>query len=203
MKKNVSPVMKLTMTALLSAMAVVLGLWRFPVFPTASFLTVDFADVPILLATLLFGPAAGAGGLFCVCAIQAFLLGGDGLIGFVMHMVASGAMIFAVWAVCGKKRGGVRLAVALVVGVLTRALVMIPLNYLLTPLYTGAPREAITQLLLPVLIPFNLIAAGSNCLAAGLLYGMLTPVLRQYGLAENAAQPTTRPAAGTADKKTE
>ena len=182
--KSVSPVMKLTMTALLSAMAVVLGLWRFPIFPSASFLCFDFADVPVLLATLIFGPAAGLGGLFCVCAIQAFLLGGDGLIGFVMHMLASGTMLLTVYAVCGKKRTGLRLIVGLAAGTLAMAAVMIPLNYLLTPIYTGAPREAITGLLLPVLIPFNLIKAGGNCLLAGMLYRLLTPVLRQYGLAD-------------------
>ena len=57
------------------------------------FLQYDMADVPILLASLLFGPWAGLVILFVVSAIQAFLFGGDGWVGLVMHFVASGALV--------------------------------------------------------------------------------------------------------------
>lgn len=172
-------VLRLTTVALLSALAVVIGLWRFPIFAAAPFLTVDFADVPIVLVTLLFGPLPGLGALFCVSAIQAFMLGGSGIIGFIMHMIASGTMLFVVWAVWRTRRNMLTLVLGLIAGTLAMAVVMIPLNYLLTPLYTGAPVEAITQLLLPVLIPFNLIKAASNCLLAGIFFRILRPFLKK------------------------
>lgn len=185
-RTSTGSVLRLTTTALLSALAVVVGLWRFPIFPTAEFLTIDMADVPILLVTLLFGPLPGLGALFCVSAIQAFLLGGSGIIGFVMHMLASGTMLCTVWAVWRTRRNMLTLVLGLIAGTLAMAVVMIPLNYLLTPIYTGAPVEAITELLVPVLIPFNLIKAASNCLLAGVLFRLLRPFLsKQFpGLAD-------------------
>ena len=60
---------------------------------------------------------------------------------------------------------------------------MIPLNYIFIPMLFGAPREMVTDLLLPGIIPFNLIKAGGNCLLTGILLSALQPVMAQYGLA--------------------
>ena len=65
---------------------------------------------------------------------------------------------------------------------LAMTLMMIPLNIFLTPIYTGAPREAVISMLLPILIPFNLIKAGDNSILAGILFKMLTPFFEKNGL---------------------
>jgi len=82
--------------AMLAAISVVLVLLiRIP-FPPAPFLVYDPADIPIFIGAFAFGPLAGLTLTFIVSFIQAFVLGGDGLIGFFMHFVATGAcfMIF-------------------------------------------------------------------------------------------------------------
>ena len=97
LKENISQTRKLTYMGLLAAVSVVLILLiNIPIFPSASYLKYDMADVPILLATFLLGPAAGLEILFVVSAIQAFFLGGDGLVGLIMHFVASGTFIVCV-----------------------------------------------------------------------------------------------------------
>ena len=46
--------------ALLTALSLVLMyLVRFPIFPAAAYLEYDMADVPILIGTFMYGPAAG------------------------------------------------------------------------------------------------------------------------------------------------
>ena len=42
-----------------TAIACVLGLFRFPILPMVSFLTYDFADIPIVISAFAFGPVAG------------------------------------------------------------------------------------------------------------------------------------------------
>ena len=70
-------VMKLTQMAMLIAISVVLVLLiKFPIFPSASFLEYDMADVPVLIGTMMFGAPAGMVILLITSVIQAFLLGG-------------------------------------------------------------------------------------------------------------------------------
>ena len=65
---------------------------HFPLFPAAAFLQYDPADVAILIGAFAFGPLAGLAVTVIASAIQAFLLGGDGVYGFLMHVIASGTL---------------------------------------------------------------------------------------------------------------
>ncbi|MBQ4313233.1 MAG: ECF transporter S component [Clostridia bacterium] len=179
---NSSSTRKLTTLALLAALAIVIGFFKFPIFPAAPFLEFDFADTPIIIGSLIFGAVPGLAILFVVSVIQAFLLGGSGIIGMIMHFLASAALIIVVSSVWRTKKNTASLIVGLVLGTITMAAVMIPLNLFLTPIYTGAPREVIVQMLLPVLIPFNLIKAGGNCIIAGILYKILQPFFKKNNL---------------------
>ena len=75
---------QLVKMAMMAALACVVGLIRFPLIPAVSFLTYDFADIPILITTFAFGPASGMLVLGVVSFIQAFLMGGDGFYGFIL-----------------------------------------------------------------------------------------------------------------------
>ena len=177
MKNNRKHILKLTQMAMLAAIAVVIGLFKFPILPVAPFLEFDFADTPIIIASLLFGTLPGLAVLFIVSVIQAFLLGGNGIIGLIMHFAASGIMLIVVNLIAGKavdgKRSIKRLIVALICGTLAQTAAMIPLNYIFIPMLFGAPREMVTELLLPGIIPFNLIKAGVNCVLAAILHRIL------------------------------
>ena len=85
---------KLTVLAMLTALsAVLITLVHFPLFPAAAFLEYDPADVAILIGTFAFGPMAGLAVTVIASAIQAFLLGGAGMYGFLMHVIASGTLV--------------------------------------------------------------------------------------------------------------
>ncbi len=164
---------RLAVMAMMAAMAIVVGLWKFPIMPAAPFLEFDFADVMVHLCTLIFGPIAGLCVLLVVCLVQAFFLGGNGVVGLIMHFVASGAVVILIGTICGKKKTTGRLILALILGTITQTLIMIPMNYIFIPVLFGATKEQIDALLLPALIPFNLIKAGVNCLLTAIIYKLL------------------------------
>lgn len=169
---------KITRLAMLAAISVVLALLvSFPIFPAASFLEYDPADVPILISALLYGPAEG----LLVTAIASIMQGliksaGSGIIGIIMHIIATGCfcVVTALVARNGEKK---RIALALVLGAFSMAAIMIPCNLILTPMYTGATREMIASMLLPVFIPFNLIKAGINAVVTYIVYLPLKKIL--------------------------
>lgn len=177
MTRKKDSVLRLTQLALLSALSVVIGLVKFPILPIAPYLEFDFADTPIIIGTLLFGTLPGVAVLFVVSLIQAFVLGGNGIIGFFMHFAASGVLLITVNLIAGRtkeKRCELkRMLLALICGTLAMTAAMIPLNYIFTPILFGVEREFVSQMLLPAIIPFNLIKAGVNSLLSFILFRLL------------------------------
>ncbi len=175
-------VIRLAQMAMLAAISVVLVmLVHFPLIPAASFLEYDMADVPILLGSMLYGTVPGLLILLVVSLVQAFLLGGNGWYGLVMHVAASSVLVILVSALYRRKGKFTHAILGMVLGTIGMALVMIPMNLWLTPLYMGAPREAVIDLLLPAILPFNLLKAGINSVLTGILFKALTPFLRKNG----------------------
>ena len=141
---------KLTVLAMLTALsAVLITLVHFPLFPAAAFLQYDPADVAILIGAFAFGPLAGLAVTVIASAIQAFLLGGDGVYGFLMHVIASG----------------------------TLALVVMVANHFITPYYMGVPTEVVDAMLVTVILPFNLLKAGINSVITFLVYKTVSRTL--------------------------
>ena len=65
------------------------------------------------------------------------------------------------------KKGAI---LGLVCGSLAMGLVMMPANHFITPIFMGVPTEVLDALLLPGILPFNLIKAGINSLVTFLIY---------------------------------
>ena len=94
MSEKSARIKKLVLLAMFTAIAAVLiTLVHFPLFPSAAFLQYDPADVPILIAAFAFGPVAGLIVTVLASFIQAFFLGGDGIYGFLMHVIATGILV--------------------------------------------------------------------------------------------------------------
>ena len=173
MKKNSRQnLRKITVMAMLAAVAVVSVYFiKFPLLPSAPFLEYDIADVPVLIGTMLFGPSAGLVILLITSAIQAFTVSSSShIIGFLMHFCASGVLVLA----SGKKG----MAAGLAVGSVLMTLVMIPLNLVFTGIFMGTGVEAVVKMLIPAIIPFNLIKA---CLNSVLTFLLFIPVNKIYG----------------------
>ena len=175
--------LKLSLMATYTAISVLAILFiRIPIIPATPFLVYDMADIPVILATLTLGFPAGITVLLATCLIQAFLMGGDGWVGFVMHFVSTGAMTAIFGAVCGKKPTILRLSIAAVSATLAMTAIMIPMNLWLTVEFLGTPREMVEQLLIPAIIPFNLIKAGLNCVLSAIAFKLTAPLFKKFNI---------------------
>ena len=86
---------KIVFLALFTAVCIVLvsvPFLRFPIFPQANFLIYDIADVPMLIAGFAFGPVAGLAVVVAASVYQGLFidLSSGGVIGIIMHILASG-----------------------------------------------------------------------------------------------------------------
>lgn len=176
MKLTSSQMAKLAMMIALSCVLVLLI--RIP-FPAAPFLEYDPADVPIYITTFAFGPVAGLIVTLIVSLIQAFLLGGSGVYGFLMHMLATGIFVIIAGCMYRHKKSKKEAILALIVGVIATTLAMCVFNYFVTPLYMGVPTDAVVAMLLPVIVPFNLMKAGINAAITFLVYKRISGFLHK------------------------
>lgn len=172
---------KMARMAMLVAISVVLVLIvHFPLFPSATFLEYDPADIPIFIGTFAFGPAAGVILTVLVSVIQGMTVSASGQIwGIIMHIMATGSFAVVAGNIyrCRKDRKGA--VTALAVGAAVMAVVMCGANIVITPIYTGMPRAAVAAMILPVFLPFNLLKAGINAVITFLLYKRISPFLHR------------------------
>lgn len=173
---NTIKLAKLAMMVAISCVLVLLV--RIP-YPPAPFLVYDPADIPIYITTFAFGPVAGLTVTLIVSLIQAFVLGGDGVYGFIMHFLATGLFAIIAGGLYRHKKSKKEAIIALVAGVITITVVMCVANYFITPLYMGTPRPAVVAMLIPVIIPFNLLKASINALITFLVYKRISKFLHK------------------------
>lgn len=177
MRKSTMSTQTLVKLALMTALSLVLlMLVRLP-WPPAPFLVYDPADVPIYISAFAFGPVPGLIVTFVVCIIQAFALGGDGIYGFVMHFVATGIVAVVIGAIYNKNKTRKTALIALVLGVIITTAIMCVMNIFVTSAFMGVPKEAVVGMLIPIIIPFNIVKAGVNSLLTFILYKRISGFL--------------------------
>lgn len=180
---------KITGMALMSALSIVLlfiPFLRIRPFPIAPFLEYDACDIPIMFATLIYGPSAGVVVTIVVSIIQGLTVSADsGIIGVAMHIIATGSFVIS----CGllfkflKKKNFnqiANLALSTLLGSVCWLVSMIAFNLALTPIFMKVPFERIIQILLPAIIPFNLMKAGINGVIGAILYIPLHKSVEKY-----------------------
>ena len=165
---------------MMAAIACVLGLFRFPILPMVPFLTYDFADIPIIISAFAFGPVAGILITLIVSFIQAFLLGGDQLYGFIMHVISSGAFVLIASLIYSRNKTKKTAVIGLVVAMIVTIILMGFANYFITPYYYGGEgmRQAVVQLM-PFILLFNLIKWAGNSVITLLIYKRISPFLHK------------------------
>ena len=170
---------KLTAMAMLAALSIVMvAVIHFPIFPAAAYLEYDPADIPILICTFAFGPTAGVIVTIIAALIQGLTVSaGSGFYGIIMHIVATCTFVLVAGNIYRVKKTHLGAALALLIGTVSMGVIMMPANLIITPLFTGMPVAAIKDLLLPVILPFNLIKAGINAVVVFIIYTPISKLL--------------------------
>lgn len=154
--------------AMFGAIAYVLMFFAFPILPIASFMKVDFSDIPILLGMFLYGPVGGV--LIALVRTVLHYLQTSGDMGYpigdIASFIASIVYSYPIYFIMSKhmKKGTLTMSntlVANVTGVISLATIMSLANWLIiTPLYLavmGFSVGPIKEFVLLGVLPFNII----------------------------------------------
>ena len=165
----------------LAAISVVLvALIHFPIFAVAPFLEYDPADIPIIMATFAMGPAAGLLLVVVAAVIQGLTVSAaSGGYGILMHIIAAGTYVLVAGNIYKKSKTKKMAAVSLIIGTIAMTLIMIPANLIITPIFMTVDVEVVKQLLIPGIIPFNLLKAGINSVITFILYKRVSGYLHK------------------------
>ena len=171
---------KLTMIGMLCAIAyAVMVVGRVPI---VLFLKYDPKDVIITIGGFIFGPFTSFTISFIVSLIEMFTVSDTGFIGCVMNILSSCSFACLAAYIYKKKHTLSGAVIGLFCGLAFMTVVMLLWNYLVTPIYLGYPREAVAELLIPAILPFNLLKGGINLALTILIYKHVVNALRKAKL---------------------
>lgn len=187
--KTRSTTTTLTLAALFSVLAyLIMFAFRTPLVPVISFVKYDAKDAVLALEAVILGPVPAALSSLVVAIIEFVTVGQTGPLGMLMNIVASLTFILPVGIIykCHRKISG------FIAGLICSALIltasMLLWNYLISPYYMGVSREAISKLLIPGFLPFNLIKAAINSVITLLLFKPVMTVLKKANLLSKAGE---------------
>ena len=167
--------------AMLTALAVAADIFlRIP--GIGGFLTYEPKDVILTIGAFIFGPIAGLVMSLLVCLIEMITVSTTGLIGLLMNFLASGVFVGVSAVIYWRKKTISRAILGLIVGSFAMLVIMLLWNYIMTPIFMGVPREAVLEMFIPLLIPFNLLKAGLNSALILFLYKAVVTALRKSRL---------------------
>ena len=182
MSEKNSQVKKMAVMAMLVALSIALVIpIHFPIFLPIAFMEYDPADIPILIGTFAYGPAAGLVLTVISSVIQGLTVSAhSGIMGIAMHIFATSTLVLTaglIYKYRHTKRGAI---LSLVCGTLAMTCAMLVFNHFITPYFitpdirdtaaVAANRAYVDTLLFPFIAPFNLIKAGINSLVTFLVY---------------------------------
>lgn len=171
--------------ACLGALAFILMMFEFPIIPVASYLKIDFSDIPVLLGGYLYGPLAGVVVAFIKCFLHAMVNGfaiGD-LIGVGSDFISSLALLFPFYYVWRHQEWSFKRQALTVIPLATLVLtvVMSLLNlWVITPLYMAVwhwqSSLPVAQLVALGVLPFNIVKG----LLLSIVFILIAAHLRQW-----------------------
>lgn len=182
---------RLAVMGLLCAVAyVVVAVCRIPI---VEFLKYEPKDVVIVIGGFLYGPLAAFAISAVVSVVEMITISSTGWYGLLMNILSSCAFAGAA-AFIYQRRHTLKGAICgLLAGTALMTLMMLLWNYIITPAYMGAPREAVVKMLPTVFLPFNVFKGGLNAALTLILYKPLMRALRlahlvpESGAAKKAA----------------
>lgn len=180
-------VRQMTIMAVFISLSVIsIYIMRVPIIPAAPFLEYELGDVPMILCGLIYGPQSGLIVAFVASLIQSITVSASsGWIGLIMHVIATGSLIVISSIVYNKYKSIKSLIVGLLLGSLAMTLIMIPLNLIFTVCFLGVPYNVVKGMIVPAILPFNLMKSIMNSAITLVLYNQLSKVVKFKSDAKN------------------
>ena len=129
---------KIAVTAMLSAAATVLMFLEFPIpFLIASFVELDFSELPALLAAFSLGPASGVVVCLVKNVIKGLLFSGTGGVGEMCNFLLGICFVVPAGLIYKRRRTRSGALAGSLIGAAVMAVCSVPINYFISyPFYT-------------------------------------------------------------------
>lgn len=167
---------RIAVTALFCAVAAICTLFiEFPILPGVTFLKYDPSAIAALIAGFAFGPATGI--VVSVLPYLVHLATESGIYGTIMAIIATLTLVLPASLIYQRNttmRGAIT---GLVVGGVVCLACCILANIVITPIYMGAPRDAVIAMIVPTLLPFNVLKIALNCVITAFVYKPISKAL--------------------------
>ena len=165
---------QLVTMALMCAVAAILMFVQIPLIPAAPFLTYDPSLVPAMVSGFIYGPGSGVAVGVAAVAIHA-LTTGD-WVGALMNVVATVFFVLpaALVSVKVKTQGG--RIVGLALGVILATIASIVSNLTIGVWFWYGSVDVIMPLLVPAVIPFNLIKTVLNAVLSFAVFSAVSAI---------------------------
>ena len=168
---------RIATTALFCAVAAIATLFlEFPILPGVTFLKYDPSAIVALVAGFAFGPSTGA--LVSILPYLVHLATQSGIYGAFMAIVATISLVLPASIVYQRNTSFRGAIIGMAIGAVVCLATVIIANIIVTPLYMGAPRETVIGMIVPVLLPFNVLKIAINCVITALVYKPLSKALQ-------------------------
>lgn len=168
---------QLATMALFTALGIILSFVEFPLLPGTDFLKYDASQVTALLCGFNYGPAAG--GIVGVVVAWMHALFTGNVWGAVMNTCVSLAFVLPASFAYKRSQKAVSIITGLVISSICSIAVAILMNLVVIPLYMGVPVDAIIAMILPILLPFNILKATINSVLAFIFLQSLKNFLKR------------------------
>ena len=156
------------------------------------FLTFDIKDAVITVAAMIYGPLTGAAISLVVAFIEMITVSTTGPWGFLMNFLSSAifactaSIVYRYMPTLKRTLNGA--IVGLFASVVLTTGLMMPLNMLITPLYTGAEVGFIIKLIPTLLLPFNFIKSLMNAALVLAIYKPISTALKKARVIDGGAE---------------
>lgn len=167
---------RIAVTALFCAVAAICTLFlEFPILPGVTFLKYDPSAIVALVAGFAFGPATGA--VVSTVSYLPHIATASGLYGMVMAIIATLSLVLPASIVYKRNTTFKGALVGMAVGAVVCLACCIAANLVITPLYMGAPTQTVIDMIVPALLPFNVLKIAINCAVTAFVYKPITKAL--------------------------
>ena len=176
-KQNLKGISTKTLTGvgIMAALAIVTSFATS--FIKIGYLSLDAGDIIIVLASFIYGPVWGVV-ISLVSSLVSMLYSGTAFWGMMMDFFSSAIFSFTASFIYSRKKSFTTAVAGIYTSVLVTGIAMMPLNILITPLYTPVTTEFVLTQIPVLLLPFNLLKCLFNGGAVLLIYKPLVRALR-------------------------
>lgn len=172
---------QLVTMALMCAIGVLLSFVEFPLLPGAAWLKYDASAMPAMVSGFAYGPGAGLAVGIAGAIIHGILMADFS--GAIMNILVVIGFVLPAALIYRKRRTFKSGVIGLALSVILATAMAAVGNLVITPAWLGVPLDAVIAMLIPILIPFNIVKAALNAVLTLVVYksisNLITPKKKQ------------------------